>query len=209
MSSPILRAGSATTTGDVGELDRCEAVPKLVGDPSDFLIIAGLAGTAKDTAHLCEPHANYFACAGVMGGATAIGLGLALAQPERRVLVMTGDGELLMNVGSLATVGIMQPPNLSIVCVDNGHYGETGYQKSHTMLGVDLAAIAAGSGIREVCTVWRADDIPAAAALLRRVDGPSFVLLKVKPTDPPKVRRSLDAAQAKYRFRATLLGTAR
>lgn len=208
MSSPILRAGSAATTGDVGELDRCEAVPKLVGDPSDFLIIAGLAGTAKDTAHLCEPHANYFACAGVMGGATAMGLGLALAQPQRRVLVMTGDGELLMNVGSLATVGIMQPPNLSIVCVDNGHYGETGYQKSHTMLGVDLAAIAAGSGIREVRTVWREDDIPAAAALLRRVDGPSFVLLKVKPTDPPKVRRSLDAAQAKYRFRATLLGTA-
>jgi thiamine pyrophosphate-dependent acetolactate synthase large subunit-like protein len=207
MSSQILRAGSAATTGDAGELDRCEAVPKLVGDPSDFLIIAGLAGTAKDTAHLCEPHANYFACAGVMGGATAMGLGLALAQPERRVLVMTGDGELLMNVGSLATVGIMQPPNLSIVCVDNGHYGETGYQKSHTMLGVDLAAIAAGSGLREVRTVMQEDDIADAAALIRRMDGPAFILLKVKPTDPPKVRRSLDAAWAKYRFRQALLGT--
>jgi thiamine pyrophosphate-dependent acetolactate synthase large subunit-like protein len=206
MSSQILRAGGAATTGDVGELDRCEAVPKLVGDPRDFLIIAGLAGTAKDTAHLCEPHANYFACAGVMGGATAMGLGLALAQPERRVLVMTGDGELLMNVGSLATVGIMQPPNLSIVCVDNGHYGETGYQKSHTLLGVDLAAIAAGSGLREVRTVTQEDDIADAAALIRRLDGPSFVLLKVKPTDPPKVRRSLDAAWAKYRFRQALLG---
>lgn len=208
MSSQSSRAGSAATVGNVGELDRREAVPKLVGDPNDFLIIAGLAGTAKDTAHLCEPRANYFACAGIMGGATAMGLGLALAQPERRVLVLTGDGELLMNVGSLATVGIMQPPNLSIVCVDNGHYGETGYQKSHTMLGVDLATIASGSGIREVRTVTREDDIPDAAAFIRRPDGPSFVLLKVKPTDPPTVRRSLDAAQAKYRFRQALLGTA-
>lgn len=206
MSSHILRAGSPAVSGDLGELDRCEAVPQLVGDPNDLLIIAGLAGTAKDAAHLCEPNANYFACAGVMGGATAMGLGVALAQPERRVLVLTGDGELLMNVGSLATVAIMQPPNLSIVCVDNGHYGETGYQKSHTMLGVDLAAMAAGAGLREVRTVTRQDEIPAAADLIRRLDGPAFVLLKVKPTDPPKVRRSLDAAWAKYRFRQALLG---
>jgi phosphonopyruvate decarboxylase len=192
----------------VGELDRCVVVPQLVGDPNDFLIIAGLAGTAKDAASLCEPRANYYACAGVMGGATAMGLGLALAQPERRVLVLTGDGELLMNVGSLATVAIMHPRNLSIVCVDNGHYGETGYQKSHTSLGVDLAVIATGSGIRAVRTVWHAADIPAAAALIRQMHGPSFVLLKVAPTDPPKVRRSFDAAWAKYRFREALLGTA-
>src|SRR5712691_10972468 len=120
MPSDIFRAGSAPRASASGTLDRCDAVPKLVGNPQDFLIIAGLAGTAKDTASLCEPHGNYYACAGAMG------LGLALAQPTRRVLVMTGDGELLMNVGALATVAIMHPPNLSIVCVDNGHYGETG-----------------------------------------------------------------------------------
>ena len=191
----------------LGALDRCVAVPQLVGDPNDFLIIAGLAGTAKDAASLCEPNANYYACAGVMGGATAMGLGLALAQPERRVLVLTGDGELLMNVGSLATAAIMHPPNLSIVCVDNGHYGETGYQKSHTSLGVDLAVIATGSGIRAVHTVRHASDIPEAAALIRQMDGPSFVLLKVAPTDPPKIRRSFDAAWTKHRFREALLGT--
>ena len=150
-----LRAGEAAPLSAVGVLDRREAVPKLIGDPNDFLIIAALAGTAKDTAHLCEPNANYYACAGVMGGATAMGLGLALAQPTRRVLVMAGDGDLLMNVGTLATVAIMNPPNLSIVCVDNGHYGETGYQKSHTALGVDLAAMAVGAGIKAVCTVSR------------------------------------------------------
>ena len=204
MPSDIFRAGSTARSSETGVLDRCEAVPKLVGDPQDFLIIAGLAGTAKDVAHLCEPQANYYSCAGVMGGATAMGLGLALAQPTRRVLVMTGDGELLMNVGSLATVGVMHPPNLAIVC---GHYGETGYQKSHTSLGVDLAAIAAGAGISAVRTVAQESDIAEAAALIRQMDAPSFVLLKVKPTDPPKVRRSMDAAWSKHRFRDALLGT--
>jgi phosphonopyruvate decarboxylase len=101
----------------------------------------------------------------------------------------------------------MHPPNLSIVCVDNGHYGETGYQKSHTSLGVDLAAIAAGAGIPTVRTVTQEADIAEAAALIRHPDGPAFVLLKVKPTDPPKIRRSMDAAWSKHRFRDALLGT--
>lgn len=206
MANDIFRAGTIATLSELGDLDRREAVPQLVGDPNDFLIVAGLAGTAKDTAHLCEPHANYFACAGVMGGAVAIGLGLALSQPERRVLVLTGDGELLMNVGSLATVGLMAPPNMSIVCVDNGHYGETGYQKSHTSLGVDLAKMASGAGIAEVRTVTQATEIPEANALIRRMNGPSFVLLKVKPTEPPMIRRSLDAGLSKNRFREALLG---
>lgn len=206
MANDIFRAGTTVTLSELGNLDRCEAVPQLVGDPNDFLIIAGLAGTAKDTAHLCEPNANYYACAGVMGGAVAMGLGLALSQPEHWVLVLTGDGELLMNVGSLATVGLMDPPNLSIVCVDNGHYGETGYQKSHTSLGVDLAKMASGAGIAEVRTVTQTEEIAEAAALIRHMDGPSFVLLKVKPTEPPKIRRSLDAAWSKHRFREALLG---
>src|SRR5919198_5720794 len=101
MPSDIFRAGSTARSSETGVLDRCEAVPKLVGNAQDFLIIAGLAGTAKDAAHLCEPHANYYACAGVMGGATAMGLGLALAQPTRRVVVMTGDGGMVINVGAL------------------------------------------------------------------------------------------------------------
>lgn len=207
MPSDIFRAGSVAKTTEPGVLDRCDAVPKLIGNPQDFLLITGLAGTAKDIAHLCEPHGNYYACAGVMGGATAMGLGLALAQPSKRVLVVTGDGELLMNVGTLATVAIMNPPNFAMLCVDNGHYGETGYQKSHTSLGVDLALMATGAGIPAVCTVTQEADIPAAAALLRQMDRPAFVLLKVKPTDPPKVRRPMDATWTKNRFRDALLGT--
>ncbi|MCY3981173.1 MAG: thiamine pyrophosphate-dependent enzyme [Alphaproteobacteria bacterium] len=200
------RAGIAAEMSPVGTLDRREAVPALVGDPQDWLIVAGLAGTARDTAALCEPEANYFACAGVMGGAVAMGLGLALARPDRSVLVLTGDGELLMNVGSLATVAILNPPNLSIVCVDNGHYGETGYQKSHTSLGVDLAVMASGAGIPAVRSVSGPDEIEVAGRLLREANGVSFVLLKVTPdAGPPAIRRSLDAALAKDRFRAATL----
>ena len=129
---------------------------------------------------ISEPQANYYACA-VMGGATAMGLGLALAQPTRRVLVMTGDGELLMNVGSLATVAIMHPPNLSIVCVDNGHYGETGYQKSHTSLGVDLAAIVAGAGIPAGARSRKRRTLPRPLRSSGTWTG-QRLYLKVKPT---------------------------
>ena len=207
MPNDSFRAGATDTRSSIGGLDRRVAVPKLVGDPSDFLIIAGLAGTASDTAKICEPKPNYFALAGVMGGATTMGLGLALAQPTKCVLVITGDGELLMNLGSIATVAIMNPPNFSMVCVDNNHYGETGYQKSHTGLGVDLAAIASGAGIATVRTVTQESEIADASALIRQMHGTSFVLLKVAATDPPKLRRSLNAAWAKHRFRNELLGT--
>src|SRR5262245_11789475 len=115
-------------------LDRRQAVPALVGRHQDFLIIAGLAGTARDMAALNGDGAHNYGLAGAMGGAGTMGLGLALARPDKRVLVVTGDGELLMNLGSLATIAVLNPPNLAIVCVDNGHYGETGYQKSHTSL---------------------------------------------------------------------------
>jgi phosphonopyruvate decarboxylase len=135
-----------------------------------------------------------------------IGLGLALARRDKRVLVVTGDGELLMNVGSLATIGLINPPNLAIVCVDNGHYGETGYQKSHTSLGVDLERIAAGSGIKATRSITVADDLPDGARLLREGNGTAFVLLRVKPTDPPAVKRNMDPSACRTRFRTALLG---
>ena len=206
MPKDSYRAGISPNIKLNGTLDRRKTVSKLVGDPKDFLIIAGLGGTARDTAQICGPHQNFYAFAGAMGGATMTGLGLALAQPKRRVLVITGDGELLMNVGSLATVAVMNPPNFSILCVDNAHYWETGRQKTHTALGVDLSAMAAGAGIKKVRTVVKQADILKAASLLRQKRGVSFVLLKVKPTDPPKIRRSHDAAWTKHRFRQELLG---
>ncbi len=188
-------------------LDRCQAVPALVGRHQDFLIVSGLAGTSRDVAALTGDGAHAYTMAGAMGGAAMIGLGLALARPEKRVLVVTGDGELLMNLGALSTIAVMNPPNLAILCVDNGHYGETGYQKSHTSLGVDLEKIAIGSGIKATRTIAGESEIPDGARLLREGNGAAFVVVRVKPTDPPAFRRNLDLAACRNRFRAALLGT--
>ena len=185
-------------------LDRNEAVPQLVGRHEDFLIVAGLAGTARDLTFLSRDAPHVFALAGAMGAAASMGLGLALARPERRVLVVTGDGELLMNVGTLATVAVMNPPNLAIVCVDNGRYGETGWQKSHTSLGVDLEQMAIGAGIRTTRLVTRPEQIPEASRLVRDGNGTSFVLMRVKPTESPPHKRDLDPATERIRFRAAL-----
>lgn len=187
-------------------LDRREAVPALVGRHQDFLIVTGLAGTARDIAALTEDGPHVYTMAGAMGAAAMMGFGLALAQPERRVLVVTGDGELLMNVGALATIGVRNPPNLSIVCVDNGHYGETGYQKSHTSLGVDLEQMAIGAGITATRTVSRADQIADASKLIRETNGTVFVCLRVSAGDPPTFRRLMDPAACRTRFRGALLG---
>ena len=187
-------------------LDRRDAVPALVGRHEDFLIVSGLAGTSRDVAALTGDGAHTYTMAGAMGGACMIGLGLALALTDRRVLVVTGDGELLMNVGALATIAVMNPPNLAILCVDNGHYGETGYQKSHTSLGVDLEKIAAGSGIKATRTIGAQEELVDGARLLREGNGTAFVVLRVKPTDPPAFKRNMDPSACRNRFRAALLG---
>jgi len=187
-------------------LDRCEAVPALVGRHDDFLIVSGLAGTSRDVAALTQDGAHTYTMAGARGGACMIGLGLALARPDKRVLVVTGDGELLMNIGALATIAVVNPPNLAIVCVDNGHYGETGYQKSHTSLGVDLERIAAGSGIKATRTVATEGQLVDGARMLRESNGTAFVVLRVKPTDPPAFKRNMDPSACRHRFRTALLG---
>jgi phosphonopyruvate decarboxylase len=185
-------------------LDRCEAVPALIGRHEDFLFVTGLAGTSRDIAALTADGAHIYTMAGAMGGACMMGLGLALARPDKRVLVATGDGELLMNVGALATIAVMNPANLSIVCVDNGHYGETGYQKSHTSLGVDLEKIAAGAGIKRTMTIGAMSEIAAGARLIREGNGTAFVLIRVATSPPPKYKRNLDPSSCRDRFRAAL-----
>ena len=193
---------SAAAPGFV--LERSEAVPALIGAHEDFLIIAGLGGTACDVGAVTGDAAHVYSLGGAMGAAAMIGLGLALARSDKRVLVVTGDGELLMNVGALATIGVIDPPNLAIVCVDNGHYGETGWQKSHTSLGVDLEQIARGCGIKRTRTVAAKGDLADGARLLREGNGACFVLLRVKPTEPASFKRNFDASLMRDRFRAAL-----
>jgi thiamine pyrophosphate-dependent acetolactate synthase large subunit-like protein len=180
-------------------------VPSIIGEHKDFLIVTGLAGASQELAHLTNDADHLFTMAGAMGAACATGLGLALAQPDRKVLVVTGDGELLMNIGSLATIAVLNPPNLSILCVDNGHYGETGYQKSHTSLGVDLETVAQGSGIKATRTVHTESEIADGARVLRESNASSFIVLRVKPTNPPKIKRNMRASECRARFRHALL----
>jgi thiamine pyrophosphate-dependent acetolactate synthase large subunit-like protein len=187
-------------------LDRCDAVPAVIGRHEDFLIVSGLAGTSRDVAALTQDGAHTYTMAGAMGGACMIGLGLALARPDKRVLVVTSDGELLMNIGALSTIAVLNPANLAIICVDNGHYGETGYQKSHTSLGVDLEKIALGSGIKATRTISADEEVADGARLLRQGNGTAFVVLRVKPTDPPAFKRNMDPSACRNRFRGALLG---
>lgn len=187
-------------------LDRREAVPALIERPQEFLIVSGLAGAAQELSAMTEDGANHYGLGGAMGAAVTMALGLALAQPKRRVLCVTGDGELLMNLGALATVAAMNPPNLTIVCVDNCRYGETGNQETHTGMGVRLDVIAEGSGIPVVFTVNTADELPEGRRLVREGGGLAFILLRVKEGPALKVRRTLRPEFARDRFRAALLG---
>src|SRR5215468_12510725 len=136
-----------------GGLDRRAAIKTLLADrPDDLFIVPGLGSTTYDLASLGDDDRNFYLW-GAMGGATMIGLGLALAQPRLRIAVITGDGEMLMGLGSLATIGVQRPKNLAIIVFDNGAYGETGMQASHTRLGVDLPATARGCGIEQTFDV--------------------------------------------------------
>jgi len=207
MPKETFRMGDTAKTKRLGTLDRRKAVPNLVGDPKDFLIISGLAGAMRDTLQICVPDSDFYAIASIMGSATMVGLGLALAQPKKKVLVITSDGDLLMHVGSLATVSVMNPPNLSILCVDNGHYWATGGQTCHTALGTDLAMMAAGAGIGTVKTVTQESEFSEAASILRADNGPSFVLLKVKPGNPPKAKLISDGVLIKQSFRHAIADT--
>ena len=185
-------------------LERSEAVPALIGRHEDFLLIAGLGGSARDVGAVTGDAAHVYSLGGAMGAAAMMGLGLALARPDKRVLVVTGDGELLMNIGALAAIAVIDPPNLAILCVDNGHYGETGWQKSHTSLGVDLEKIALGAGIKRTRTVAGDADVADGARLLREGNGTSFVVVRVRPTEPAEFKRNFDASLCRDRFRAAL-----
>jgi thiamine pyrophosphate-dependent acetolactate synthase large subunit-like protein len=206
MTKPSSGKKLADTVAPTFMLDRRTAVPALIGRHEDFLIVAGLAGTSKDIAALTADGAHIYSMAGAMGGACAMGLGLALARRDKRVLVATGDGELLMNLGTLATIAVLDPPNLSIVVVDNGHYGETGYQKSHTSLGVDLEKIAAGAGLKRTLTVEAEADLAQGSRLIREGNGTAFVLLRVNEAEPPVFKRDLNPATCRTRFRVANLG---
>lgn len=182
-------------------LDRRELLAPLVPDHADYLIVTGLAGSARDAAGLTKDGANLFTMAGCMGAAVCTGLGVALSAPDRKVLVITGDGELQMNIGSLNTVATQGPANLSIVCIDNGTHGETGGQEGHTVNRTNLGMIAQGSGIQSVMTISTPAEVPAAAKFLKEAPGPRFLWCRVLPGEPTVFKRNLNPTETRIRFR--------
>jgi thiamine pyrophosphate-dependent acetolactate synthase large subunit-like protein len=184
-------------------LRRREAAKALLADPGDLLVVAGLGSSAWDVTAAGDRALN-FPLWGAMGGATMIGLGLALAQPERRVLVITGDGELLMGLGSLATIGVQRPPNLAIVVFDNERYGETGMQATHTAHGVDLAAIALACGFSATGTLRDWSEVEAVLPAIRAAAGPLLYVAKVRAEPLPFALPPRDGAYLKDRFRQAL-----
>ena len=187
------------------KLNRSDVMKRIMDVRNNALVITGLGSPVWDLAASDHRPENFYSWGG-MGCAISMGLGCALAQADRKVWVITGDGEALMGVGSLATVAAQRPTNLAIIVLDNEHYGETGFQRSHTGLGTDLAAMAQGAGIGAVRTVREMAELDEAGDMLRQSNGAAFVLLKVAVDDPPKVRIHWDAAYHKNRFRQALLG---
>jgi thiamine pyrophosphate-dependent acetolactate synthase large subunit-like protein len=186
-------------------LRRREVVAQILKARGDALLVTGLGSTTYDAFATGDSPLTFYLW-GAMGGAAMIGLGLANAQPQRRVLVLTGDGEMLMGLGSLATVGTARTANLSLVVIDNEHYAETGMQQSHTGRGVDLAGIAQAAGFAYAATVRTQSELDALAAKIYTLPGPAFAAVKVAPEPTALALPPRDGPYLRSRFRAALLG---
>jgi thiamine pyrophosphate-dependent acetolactate synthase large subunit-like protein len=186
-------------------LHRRDVVVELLRERGELLVIAGLGAPNWDVSAAGD-HANNFPLWGAMGAASMMGLGLALAQPKRNVLVITGDGEMLMSLGALATIAVERPPNLTIAVLDNERYGETGMQKTHTASGVDLAGMALAAGIRTSRIARTEAEVTAIRDLAHQGKGPVFALIKISPEALPFVMPPADGVILTTRFRQSVLG---
>ena len=185
------------------ELHRRDVVKKLLEKRGGLLVVAGLGSTAWDITAAGDSDLS-FPLWGAMGQAAMIGLGLALAQPKRRVLVITGDGEMLLGLGALATIGVQQPANLTVAVIDNERYGETGMQATHTASGVDLAAVAKACGFRNSRIVSKNESF---RKIVHQTTGPNFLQIKVVAETLPLALPPHDGVLLKNRFRRALLGS--
>lgn len=189
---------------DAEALDRRAVVARLLRDRDGVLVVTGLGSPSYDV-HAAGDHDGNYYMWGAMGGAALVGLGLARAMPDRIVMAVTGDGEQLMGLGGLATIAVAAPANLVIVVLDNGHYGETGMQRSHTGYGLDLAAIAGAMGFAEARTVEDQAGVEAVAlAITEPAAGPRLYVMKVMAENLPRSLPPRDAVHGKNRLRAHL-----
>ena len=192
-------------TANTRALDRRELCRAVLADRGDMLVVAGLGAPAWDITAVGDCPENLPLWGG-MGAAAMIGLGLSIAQPRRTVLVITGDGEMLMGLGSLATIAVKRPPNLAILVQDNEHYGETGMQETATRYGVDLVAIARGAGFARTMLVTSADQVAPLREAIHAGAGPLFAVAKVDAASLPLVLPPRDGAYLQARMREAVLG---
>ncbi len=181
-------------------LQRRKVVHRILQDRRDAAVITGIGNAVHDVASANDDPKNMY-LAGVMGGATMVAFGVALAQPKRRILTITGDGELLAGVGSLATVGVEQPKNLSIVVIDNQAYGATGNQHTHTGRGVDLVGIAVASGFKKTALITTDAELKKELPRIHGEPGPYFAVVKVLSQSSARIDAPKDGTFVSRRFR--------
>ena len=186
-------------------LDRKEVLPKLFPHPEKYLLLTGLAGAAKDTAGYTKEADNLLTLGGAMGAAVSMALGVALSAPGEQVAVITGDGELMMNIGPHATVASIMPDNLTIVCIDNAMHGETGGQPGHTARRTNLALMAEGAGIPSTMTIQTPGQLDAAYRFLQDSPAPRFLWVRVTSAPPSNYKRNWDLVEGRLKFRNAYL----
>jgi thiamine pyrophosphate-dependent acetolactate synthase large subunit-like protein len=190
--------------GRANLLERRSVVSSLLAERKDAIVVGGLGASTYDIAAAGDHDRNFYLW-GAMGGAVMIGLGVALAQPDLPVVVITGDGEMLMGIGSLATVGLQKPKNLTIVVLDNEVYGETGGQASHTASTVDLVGVARSCGIADARAMATMAEIQGFAAAMQDVSsGPRFASIKIDSANLERVLSSRDGQFTVTRIRGAL-----
>lgn len=192
----------------MNRLNRRDALREILRERGDLIVVTGLGSPAYDLASIGNAPLD-FPLWGAMGGAAMVGLGLALAQPQHRVLVLTGDGEMLMGIGSLATIAAQRPRNLRIVVLDNERFGETGQQRTHTAMGTDLEMVARGCGIENTRTIRNAAELAALRQDIHSLDDVLCAVVKISPEELPRVLPPRDGAYLTHRLREALLGTER
>lgn len=184
-------------------LCRREVVKALLADRKDVLVVTGLGSASYDVMAAGDNDLNYYLWA-AMGSAITVGLGLANAQPNKSVVVVTGDGELLMGFGALATVALQKPANLTIAVLDNGHFGETGMQVSHAGFGISLDQVAKTCGFNWTDEIRDMEGVHNLRERFATRDGVKLATIKIKAENPPRVLPPRDGHYVKNRFRAAL-----
>ena len=184
-------------------IGRRQAVCKLLANRGETVVVCGLGSSTYDVFAAGDEDRNFYLW-GAMGGAVMIGLGLAIAQPDTPVMVITGDGEALMGLGALASVATQKPDNLTIIVLDNAHFGETGMQPSHTGHGVDLTEIAKGCGFSSSQTINDYDALDALSNTPNAANGPRFAVIKITTDNPDRALPNLDGVYIKNRVRSSL-----